>query len=147
MVDRIAPVCGTARTSSHNAVFLEGVRAALIADAAWMDGEYRAPPSRGLRALARVYAGWGFSQDFYNNEIYRQLGFTSALDCVTGFWETRYMKRDANNLLSMLRTWQLNDVGATRPLSWWFIPRFRPRPFPPERGPGRSSASADGASL
>jgi hypothetical protein len=23
------------------------------------------------------------------------------------------MKRDANNLLSMLRTWQLNDVGAT----------------------------------
>jgi homoserine O-acetyltransferase/O-succinyltransferase len=63
--------------------------------------------------LAHVYAGWGFSQDFYKNEIYRQLGFTSALDCVTGFWEARYMKRDANNLLSMLRTWQLNDVGAT----------------------------------
>jgi hypothetical protein len=33
--------------------------------------------------------------------------------CVTRFWEARYMKRDANNLLSMLRTWQLNDVGAT----------------------------------
>jgi homoserine O-acetyltransferase len=113
IVDRIAPFCGTARTSPHNAVFLEGVRAALTADAAWMDGEYKAPPSRGLRALARVYAGWGFSQDFYKNEIYRQLGFTSALDCVTGFWEARYMKRDANNLLSMLRTWQLNDVGAT----------------------------------
>jgi homoserine O-acetyltransferase len=113
IVERIAPFCGTARTTPHNAVFLEGVRAALIADAAWMDGEYKAPPLRGLRALARVWAGWGFSQDFYKNEIYRQLGFTSALDCVTGFWETRYMKRDANNLLSMLRTWQLNDVGAT----------------------------------
>ena len=49
------------------------------ADAAWMDGEYKAPPLRGLRALARVWAGWGFSQDFYKNEIYRQLGFTSAL--------------------------------------------------------------------
>jgi homoserine O-acetyltransferase len=40
MVDRIAPFCGTARTSPHNAVFLEGVRAALTADAAWMDGVY-----------------------------------------------------------------------------------------------------------
>jgi homoserine O-acetyltransferase/O-succinyltransferase len=78
-----------------------------------MDGEYTAPPSRGLRALGRVWSGWGFSHDFYNNEVYRQLGFTSAPDCVTGFWETRYLNRDANNLLSMLRTWQLNDVGAT----------------------------------
>jgi homoserine O-acetyltransferase len=68
IVNRIAVACGTGRTSSHNAVFLEGVRAALTADAAWMDGEYKAPPSRGLRALARVYAGWGFSQDFYKNE-------------------------------------------------------------------------------
>jgi homoserine O-acetyltransferase/O-succinyltransferase len=113
MVDRIAPFCGTARTTPHNAVFLEGARAALIADAAWMDGEYKTPPSRGLRALGRVWSGWGLSHDFYNNEVYRQLGFTSAVDCVTGFWETRFLNRDANNLLSMLRTWQLNDVGAT----------------------------------
>jgi homoserine O-acetyltransferase len=113
VVNRIAPFCGTARTTPHNAVFLEGARAALIADAAWMDGEYKAPPSRGLRALGRVWAGWGLSQDWYKNELYRQLGFTSALDYVTGVWETRYLNRDANNLLSMLRTWQLNDVGAT----------------------------------
>jgi homoserine O-acetyltransferase/O-succinyltransferase len=111
--DRIAPFCGTARTTPHNAVFLEGARAALIADAAWMDGEYKTPPSRGLRALGRVWSGWGLSHDFYNNEVYRQLGFTSAVDCVTGFWETRFLNRDANNLLSMLRTWQLNNVGAT----------------------------------
>jgi hypothetical protein len=26
--------------------------------AAWMDGEYKTPPSRGLRALGRVWAGW-----------------------------------------------------------------------------------------
>ena len=34
-------------------------------------------------------------------------------DFITGFWETRYARRDANNLLSMLRTWQLNDLGGT----------------------------------
>ena len=112
IVERIVPFCGTARTTAHNAVFLEGVRAALTADSAWMDGQYQTPPVRGLRALARVYAGWWFSQEFYKQELHRLLGFTSAMDCVVGFLEKRHMKRDANHILSMLRTWQLNDVSA-----------------------------------
>lgn len=113
MVERIAPWCGTAKTTPHNAVFLEGLQAALTADSAWMEGEYADQPVRGLCAFARVYAGWGFSQPFYRQELYRQLGFDSLSDFVTGYWEKRYLRRDANNLLSMLRTWQLNDLGAT----------------------------------
>ena len=113
MVERIAPFCGTAKTTPHNAVFLEGVRAALTADAGWMAGDYAEQPARGMRAFARVYAGWGFSQPFYKRELFRQMGFSSLEDFLTGFWEKRYMHRDANNLLSMLRTWQFNDVGAT----------------------------------
>ena len=62
MVERIAPWCGSARTSGHNFVFLEGVKAALRADAAWQDGWYDQPPAKGIRAMARVYAGWGPSQ-------------------------------------------------------------------------------------
>jgi len=34
MVAAIAPICGSARTSLHNFVFLEGAKAALTADAA-----------------------------------------------------------------------------------------------------------------
>lgn len=113
MVERIAPFCGTAKTTPHNAIFLEGLRAALTTDAAWMDGDYRDQPVRGIRAFARVYAGWGFSQQFYKEELYRQMGFGSVSDFLTGFWEKRYLRRDANNLLSMLRTWELNDVGTT----------------------------------
>lgn len=112
IVQRILPFCGTAKTTAHNAVFLEGVRAALTADAAWMEGNYLTPPTRGLQALARVYAGWGFSQEFYNQGLYRQLGLSSIEEVMTGFWEKRYLRRDANNLLSMLRTWQLNDVST-----------------------------------
>jgi homoserine O-acetyltransferase/O-succinyltransferase len=112
-VQRIAPFCGTAWTRPHNAVFLEGVRAALTADVAWSDGEYASQPVRGLRAMARVYAGWGFSQAFYRQRLYEALGFGSVDEVLTGFWEARYLRRDANNLLSMLRTWQLNDVAAT----------------------------------
>jgi homoserine O-acetyltransferase len=113
MVERIAPFCGTAKTTPHNVVFLEGVRAALTTDAAWAEGDYVEPPVRGLRALARVYAGWGLSQPFYKRELYRGMDFASLDDFLTGFWERRYLRRDANNLLSMLRTWKLNDLGAT----------------------------------
>ncbi len=113
MVERIAPSCGTARTTPHNAVFLEGLRATLTLDAAWMKGGYENPPVAGIRAFARVYAGWGFSQPFYKRELYRQMGFNSLEEFLVGFWEKRFLRRDANNLLSMLRTWQLNDVGAT----------------------------------
>lgn len=38
MVQAISPVCGSARTSPHNYLFLEGVKAALVADAAFADG-------------------------------------------------------------------------------------------------------------
>jgi homoserine O-acetyltransferase len=57
MVQAIAPLCGSARTSAHNHVFLEGVKAALLADAAFAEGWYQAPPVKGLRAFSRVYAG------------------------------------------------------------------------------------------
>ena len=113
MVERIAPFCGTAKTTPHNAVFLQSVRSALTADAAWMDGNYEEQPAKGMRAFSHVYAGWAFSQPFYKRGLYRQLGFASLEDFITGFWEKRYARRDANNLLSMLRTWQLNDVGST----------------------------------
>jgi homoserine O-acetyltransferase len=38
MVKEILPFCGSARTASHNFVFLEGVKAALCADPVWDDG-------------------------------------------------------------------------------------------------------------
>jgi homoserine O-acetyltransferase len=113
MVERIAPFCGTAKTTPHNAVFLQGLRAALTADAAWMGGDYRGQPTLGMRAFSRVYAGWGLSQQFYKQELWRRMGFDSLADFLTGFWEKRYGRRDANNLLSMIRTWELNDLGAT----------------------------------
>ncbi|MFE9105546.1 alpha/beta fold hydrolase [Actinomadura geliboluensis] len=114
MVERIAPFCGSSRTSYHNQVFLEGVKAALTADAAFAEGWYTSPPTRGLRAAARVYAGWGFSQAFYWDRLYERLGYSSLEDFLVGFWEGFFLDdRDANNLLTMLWTWQNADVGRT----------------------------------
>jgi homoserine O-acetyltransferase/O-succinyltransferase len=113
MVPRILPFCGSARTSRHNIVFLEGVKAAMTADAAFAGGWYDKPPVTGLRAMARVYAGWGFSQAFYRDEIYEQLGYPSLGDFLVGFWEGLFIERDVNNLLAMLWTWQHGDIAAT----------------------------------
>lgn len=116
MVQRILPFCGSSRTSPHNRVFLEGVRAALTADAAFAGGWYTedAWPTTGLRAAARVYAGWGFSQAFYWDEVWRELGYTSLEDFLVAFWEGFFLDgRDPNNLLTMLDTWWHGDVGTS----------------------------------
>ena len=114
MVPKIAPFCGSARTSEHNKVFLEGVKGALTADDAWKGGWYDGQPVKGLRAMARVYAGWGFSQAFYWDGVYEEMGFSSLEDFLIGFWEGFFLDdRDANNLLAMLWTWQNGDISKT----------------------------------
>ena len=115
MVERIAPFCGSAKCSRHNFVFLEGVRAALTADVAFADGWYIAKPQKGLRAMARVYAGWGFSQAFYREELdLKALGYSSLEDFLVAFWEGFFLPKDPNNLLAMLWTWQNGDISANQ---------------------------------
>ncbi|HWB48479.1 MAG TPA: alpha/beta fold hydrolase [Stellaceae bacterium] len=111
-VERIAPICGSAKTSPHNVVFLEGVKAALTADAAWQDGWFATQPTRGFQAFGRVYAGWGLSQAFYREELWRTIGFSSLEDFLIGSWEAGFRRRDANDLLAMLWMWQRADISA-----------------------------------
>jgi homoserine O-acetyltransferase len=111
LVERILPWCGSAKTSRHNFVFLEGVKAALTADDAWRGGWYDSPPTKGLRALARVYSGWVVSQAFYREQCYLQLGAASIEDFLV-MQEGRRLNSDANNLLAMLWSWQQGDISA-----------------------------------
>lgn len=111
MVERILPWCGSAKTSRHNFVFLEGVKAALTADDAWRGGWYDTPPTKGLRAFARVYAGWVVSQAFYREECYLQMGAASVEDFLV-MQEGRRLNSDANDLLAMLWSWQHGDISA-----------------------------------
>ena len=113
IVERILPFCGSAKCSRHNFVFLEGVKAALTADAAFNDGWYKEKPAKGLRAMARVYAGWGFSQSFYRENLdIKALGYSSLEDFLVAFWEGFFLPKDPNNLLAMLWTWQNGDISA-----------------------------------
>lgn len=66
----------------------------------------------GLRAVGRVYAGWGFSQAFYHEEQFRQLGYPTLDEFLTGFWENNFVSLDPHNLLSMLWTGQHGDIST-----------------------------------
>ncbi len=110
-VEAILPFCASAKTSKHNFVFLEGVRAALCADQNWNNGDYTSPPIDGLKAFARVYAGWAFSQTFYRDSLYKTIGYESLEDLLID-WEEDHVKNwDANNLLCKLKTWQAGDIS------------------------------------
>jgi len=109
-VGSLLAVCGSARTAPHNWVFLEGVKAALLADPAFAAGHYREPPLRGLGAFGRVYAGWAYSQAFFRKQEYRSLGHASS-EALLEAWALDHQARDANDLLCMLSSWQRADIS------------------------------------
>jgi homoserine O-acetyltransferase len=102
MVEKIVPFCGSSKTSPHNFVFLESLRY-LLAELGQSE--------KHLIAFARIYAGWGFSQPFYLEEKWRELGFADLQSFLKGFWESFFLKRDPRNLLSLLWTWQNGDIS------------------------------------
>ncbi|WP_434992320.1 alpha/beta fold hydrolase [Arthrobacter sp. Ld5] len=114
LVEAILPIAGAARCSPHNVVFLEGVKSALLADPAFRAGRYVTPPVQGLRAFGTVYAGWAYSQEFFCEGTYRELGYPSLAAVIEG-WAADHEREDANDLLAMLGTWQRADVGKHHP--------------------------------
>ncbi|TGJ79910.1 hypothetical protein E0Z10_g8849 [Xylaria hypoxylon] len=126
-VDLAVPFCGAARCSLHNQVFLEGVKSALIAAKGAVSGgistgeatatlQYRTwtveEREIGLKALGRVYAGWGFSQAFYREKVYEtHLGFKDLEEFMVEFWEAWALSKDPENMITMLHTWQSADCS------------------------------------
>jgi homoserine O-acetyltransferase len=111
IVDAIAPICGSAKTSAHNAMLLEGAKMALASATDFEAGRYATPPVRALQAFCRVYTSLLFCSDFYRNREYAKLGLASPQDTMR-FFEGFFRQRDANDLLATLRTWQHADISA-----------------------------------
>ena len=66
-VERICCVCGTARTSPHNRLFLLSLRQALTADPHWTGSGFSGVPEKGLRTYALIYASWAASQSWFRS--------------------------------------------------------------------------------
>ncbi|APA10168.1 hypothetical protein sscle_06g049380 [Sclerotinia sclerotiorum 1980 UF-70] len=132
-MDICIPFCGSAKTALHNQVFLEGVKSALLAGKGMMSAgssegvvvKGRKEKVRvwseeerevGLKAFGRGYAGWGFSQAFYREELFKTvLGYKDLEDFMKNFWEKWALSKDPENLLTMLHTWSSGDVSNQTP--------------------------------
>jgi homoserine O-acetyltransferase len=113
-VERAIVVCGSARTSAHNKVFLSGLLRLLEAAPEYLgEGRFSAEPRAALRAFAHVYAGWGLSQDFYREELFRTaLGSPDLESFLRTDWEDSFGRHRAANLYAQAMTWQEADISA-----------------------------------
>ena len=113
-VERIVAVCGTARTSVHNKVFLLGLQAILEASPEYLyDGQFSGEPREAMRAFARNYAAWALSQDFYREDLHRTaLGAPDLATFLRTDWEERMGKKPAANMYAQLKTWEHGDISA-----------------------------------
>jgi homoserine O-acetyltransferase len=113
--DRMVATCGTAKTYPHGVVRLEGQIAALTADAAFQNGDYTAPPTKGLEAFAVVWTAWLFSQEWWRRELWRETEKPgTTFEQVLNNFRTNFIPgADANDLILQMRTWERHDVGST----------------------------------
>jgi homoserine O-acetyltransferase/O-succinyltransferase len=113
-VERAVVVCGSARTSAHNRVFLSGLLRTLEAAAEHLgDGRFSSEPVKAVRAFAHIYAGWGLSQDFYREELYRTALGAPDLDAfIRTDWEDSFGAKRAENLYAQALTWYHADISS-----------------------------------
>ncbi len=113
-VEAAIVVCGSARTSTHNKVFLKSLLATLEAAPEHLGGgRFSAEPQAHLRAFARIYAGWAMSQDWYRDGLHiSALGAASLDDFLDRLWEPGFTRRAAADLYAQASTWLASDISA-----------------------------------
>jgi homoserine O-acetyltransferase len=113
MVKRAAPIGGTAQGTPHNYLLVQNAMDVMRADPAFADGKYTAPHAvgAGLKLLAHFFAQIGLSKEFYAEEDWRGIGFTSLEQFLSDFWEAWFAPMDPNALLCLLYKWQHADVA------------------------------------
>ena len=114
LVDRAVVVCGSARTAVHNRVFLSGLLRILEAAPEHLGGgRFSSEPVAAVRAFAHVYAGWGLSQDFYREELWRTaLGAPDLETFLRTDWEESFAVSAAADLYAQAMTWMHADISA-----------------------------------
>lgn len=113
MVKRAAPIAGTAKATPHNALWVASHEDALKSDPNYNNGFYSdaSDCQVGIRRHSRLWGVMGLCQEFYQQETWRSLGFSSLQDFQTGFWDNYFLSMDPNNLICMGWKWRHGDVS------------------------------------
>ena len=113
MVKRAAPIAGTAKNTIHDFLFTETLMDAITSDPGWNGGWYSAASEvrQGLLRHAKMWGVMGWSTEFYKQDRFRALGFSTLDDFITNFMNGYFGAMDPNDLLCMAWKWQRGDVS------------------------------------
>ena len=113
MVQRAIVVCGSARTATHNKVFLSGLLRTLEAAPEHTgQGRFSSEPKAALTAFGHIYAGWALSQDFYRAGLHRTaLGAPDLETFLRTDWAERFAAFRAANLYAQALAWYHADIA------------------------------------
>ncbi len=110
----IVATSGTAKTYGHGIVRLDGQITAIVNDPAFMNGDYTAPPAKGLETFNVMWAGWLYSQEWWRKELWRTTSPPgTTFEQVLARFHKRFITGDANDLILQMRTWESNNAGNT----------------------------------
>jgi homoserine O-acetyltransferase/O-succinyltransferase len=117
MIRNMIAIVGGARTTWHGKLFVRAMADALASDPAFGGGRYSKPPVEGLRRLSRAWAPWALSPRFFSEGLHQLYDDTRAesFEAFLSKWEARYLGKDANDLICMLRCWESHDALAGLP--------------------------------
>ncbi len=113
MVERTAPIAGTAKVSDYVILATETLADAMTSDPGINNGFYKSSEDvrEGLLRHAKLWAVMGWSTEFFQQNRHRALGFSSMDDFIINFMSAYFMPMDQDALLCMLWKAQRADVS------------------------------------
>ncbi|MEC5423299.1 alpha/beta fold hydrolase [Virgibacillus sp. C22-A2] len=113
MVNRAAPIAGTAKNTQHDFLFTKTLMEAITSDPGWNEGNYQSNTevADGLKRHADIWAVMGLSTEFYQQEKWKLFGVETLDEFISGFLQPLFQMMDPNNLLAMAWKWQRGDVS------------------------------------
>lgn len=113
MVKRAAPIAGYAKNTDHDYLYAQTLIEAITSDTGWANGEYSShhDVQDGLKKHAKIWSVMGFCTEFFAQNCWKDLGFSSVETFQTDFMEALFTQMDPNNLLCMAWKWQRGDVS------------------------------------
>ena len=113
LVERICSICGSAKTATHNWVYLSALQAVMESADGWKEGECRTWPPSLLRALMRVGMTMLLSQDWYRAAGFKLAGASTAEEFITG-GEALLADWVPMDFYHQLSTWMATDVSENQ---------------------------------
>ena len=110
-VERICCICGSAKTSAHNWLYLNGYKTIMESAEGWDDGRCATWPPRMLKAFTALATIMAWSSEWYRARGYEQMG-AATLEEFLVMAESFFSSWVPADLYNQTLTWMAADISA-----------------------------------